>query len=94
MSICFHFSEPYDELRLSLRSSFNVLETDMLGPDSLRYAKYYHIYVDERETDLEIEPNFLGEGVWSDPNSAMQVKHFEQTCSLELSICTHVIMIQ
>ena len=74
-----YFSEPYDEVKLSIYSYVPALEQNMLG-DNLRYAKDYSISVDGRDTDLEVEAGFLGEGVWSDPNSAMEV-----SCFLQLS---------
>ena len=71
--VLFSQSEPYDELELEIDQDFAVLESNMLGPDNLRYAKEYRIYVRDRETELVVEPNFLGEGIWSDPSSSMEV---------------------
>ena len=68
-----YFSEPYDELELEIVEELLVLESNMLGPDNLRYAKEYRIYARDRQTPLEIQQDFLGEGVWSDPNSSMEV---------------------
>ena len=71
---------------LRVNSYVSVLESNMLG-DNLRYAKEYRIEMVSRNSDLEVQAGFMGEGIWSDPNSAMEVNLIcTSSCLLEILI--------
>ena len=56
-------------------SRFTRFESNLFGINNLRLSKRYTFYIySEDGVEIEFGTGFMGEGLWSDPNSAMEVR--------------------
>ena len=67
------FSSPYESLSLVPNENFVLFEKDFFGDNNLRLAKMYYIYIEYEDKIISFEPGFMGQGLWSDNESAMEV---------------------